>query len=314
MTSEKKDKSISIVIPCFNEAENILPIWSSLTGELNDRTFECVFVDDGSDDDTFSLIKTLSREDDRIKYVRLSRNFGHQCALMAGLQYADGDAVITMDADLQHPVSLIPTLIEKWESGYDVVNAKRLYVHNGRSFFKRVSSRLFSRILSFLSDLDVEEGVADFRLLDRRVVDVLMDNKETDVFIRGMIRWYGFAQTTVEYDEASRHSGETKYTLGKMFVFSLNGITAFSIRPLRLSILFAVIVSFLCLAEIVYALYSLLVVGSAVSGWTSLIIVVSFIGAMCLLVLGVTGEYIGRIFMQVKERPLYIVSETNVKT
>ena len=304
-------KMISIVIPCFNESGNILALYSELSSILSKCSYECFFVDDGSSDGTLNKIKEVASIDPRVKYVSFSRNFGHQNALLAGIRYANGDAVITMDADLQHPVSAIPTLLEKWQEGFDVVNTRRCRTRDA-GFFKVITSRVFYRLMNYLTELDFSDGFADFRLLDSKVVDIIKRSEESDVFIRGMVRWLGFQQTIVDYTADKRHSGETKYGLKNMIRFSLNGMTSFSIRPLRLSIVLSAILAILCLLEIFYALYTLLIVGTAVSGWTSIVILISIIGAMTLLMLGVVGEYVGRTFMQVKRRPAYIVSETNL--
>ncbi len=305
-------KMISIVIPCFNESGNILALYSELSSILANCYYECIFVDDGSSDDTLIKIKEIATRNSRVKYLSFSRNFGHQNALLAGIRYANGDAVITMDADMQHPVSAIPMLLEKWHAGFDVVNTKRLDIDNGTGIIKKMSSKLFYRAMNYITDFDMSDGFADFRLLDRRVVEVIKSCKEADIFIRGLVKWYGFRQAMVAYCAEKRHSGETKYTLRRMVLFSLNGLTAFSIRPLRLSIVLSAMLAVFCSMEIIYALYTLLIKGTAVSGWTSTVILISIIGAMTLLMLGVVGEYIGRTFMQCKGRPQYIVTETNI--
>lgn len=302
---------VSVVIPCFNEAGNILALYSELSDKLKGCNAEYIFIDDGSTDGTLDTIKDLSAKDSQVKYISFSRNFGHQNALMAGLRNAHGAAVVTIDADLQHPASLIPRLLEKWQEGFDVVNTRRLRTKNA-GLFKSITSKMFYRMMSYLTDMDFSDGFADFRLLGRKVVDAIKDTGESEVFIRGMVKWYGFRQTVIEYNAGKRFSGETKYTLRNMILFSLNGLTSFSIRPLRLSIVLSALLAMLCLAEICYALYTLLIVGTAVSGWTSTVILISVIGAMTLLMLGIVGEYVGRTFMQCKGRPLYIVRETNL--
>lgn len=305
-------KMISIVIPCFNESGNIPMLYSELSSILTPFSHEYIFVDDGSSDETLKTIKLLAKDDSQVKYLSFSRNFGQQSALLAGMRYATGDAVITMDADLQHPATLIPLLIKKWNEGFEVVNTMRLDTDNGIGFFKRLSSKAFYRLMNYVTDLGMSDGCADFRLLDGKIVEIIRQSKESDIFIRGLIKWYGFKQAEITYHAERRQSGETKYTLKRMVLFSLNGLTAFSIRPLRLSIVLSALLSILCSMEIIYALYTLLVKGTAVSGWTSIVILISIIGAMTLLMLGIIGEYVGRTFMQGKGRPAYIVSETNL--
>lgn len=301
---------ISIVVPCYNEEGNVGVLCSELKHHLAPFPYELIFVDDGSSDTTLSKIKQLEAEDKTIKHLSLSRNFGHQKALIAGLRNAKGDAVIMMDADLQHPASVIPKLTEKWQEGYDVVNTHRKS-SCGTNWFKRATSHIFYRLIGYLTDLKMSNGFADFRLLDRRVVDFIKNSKEEDIFIRGLVCWYGFRQAIIDYDADKRFSGKTKYSFGKMLMLSMNGITAFSIRPLRLSLLLASILVLFCLAEIIYALYIWITHG-AVSGWTSTVILISLIGAMNMLMLGIIGEYVGRTFMQSKGRPMYIISEWNI--
>lgn len=306
-----RQKRISIVIPCLNEAGNIPALYSELSRILSFCSYECIFVDDGSSDETLNIIKQYARTDSRVKYLSFSRNFGHQNALLAGMRYATGEAIITMDADLQHPISLLPQLLKKWNEGFYVVNTRRCRTKNA-GFLKVITSKVFYRLMNYLTDMDFSEGFADFRLLDRKAVDVIAQTNESDVFIRGMVKWLGFQQAVVNYNADKRYSGETKYGVKKMIWFSLNGLTSFSIRPLRLSMALSALLAMLCLLEICYALYTLLIVGTIVSGWTSIVIILSIIGAMALLMLGVVGEYVGRMFMQVKGRPAYIVSESNM--
>lgn len=301
---------LSIVIPCLNEAGNIDTLYAAICSSIQGEDFECLFVDDGSSDDTLARIKLLSENDERVRYISFARNFGQQKAILAGMQRARGAAVVTMDADMQHSPGLLPRMIAQWREGYWVVNTQRMDtvgIGGGKRFF----SRVFYRLMNYLTAMPMTAGCADFRLMDRRVVDLLCRCPERDLFLRGMIAWCGFPQTVIRYQAAARHSGQTKYNFRRMLSLSADAITAFSVRPLRLSILLSALLVVLCLTEILYAFYVLWIAGDAISGWTSIVILISLIGAMILLMLGVVGEYVGRIFMQGKQRPPYIVIETN---
>ena len=310
MNNRKTD--ISIVIPCCNEAGNILALYSQLTALLSTiiPNYECIFVDDGSTDNTLAEIKSLCESHPPIKYISFSRNFGHQKALRAGLDASSGDAVITMDADLQHPVRLIPSLIDHWRAGVDIVNTMRTDAGT-TGIFKRMTSALFYHVMNFLTGQDIKKGSADFRLMDRKVVDILCRNKEDDLFLRGMIGWCGFRQTVIDYTADERHSGKTKYSLCKMMKLAVDGITSFTIKPLRLAIVLSAVFALLGCIETGYVVYVACFTEKAVSGWSSLAILISIQGAAVLLMLGIIGEYVGRTFMQGKRRPVYIVSETN---
>jgi len=301
---------IAVVIPCFNEEGNIGMLFSRLHECLRDYSYECIFVDDGSTDGSLEEIKKLSNSTDQIKYISFSRNFGHQKALLAGIRYTQADAVIMMDADMQQPVSVLPILIDRWRNGYEVVNTIRTR-SAGKGFMKRLTSRLFYSFFDWVTHLDLKNGSAEFRLIDRHVVSILQQSKEENLFLRGMICWCGFRQTWVEYEEDLRFSGKTKYSLSKMLRLSVDGITSFSIRPLRLAMILSALCAIFALIEIIYVLYIAFFTNDAVSGWSSLAILISILGAINLLLMGFIGEYIGRIFIQGKGRPAYIIKETN---
>ena len=252
----------------------------------------------------------MSQEDERINYLSFSKNFGHQNALKAGLDHAKGDCVISLDADMQHPPSLIPTLLQRWEEGYDVVYTVR---NEGAdiSVFKKRSANIFYRTLNWLSEVDVEVGTPDFRLLSRPVLEVLKNLNEYDLFFRGLVKWVGFKQIAVEYEQQERFAGKSKYTIKKMMSFALQGITSFSIRPLYAAAYLGFFISLLSLLYIPYALYSYYF-GFTISGWTSVIVTIAFFGGLQLTILGIIGIYLGKLFMQSKGRPLYIVKETNL--
>jgi len=300
--------SISIVIPAFNEEENISNISNKLIIILNKITtnYEILFVNDGSTDSSEQILDKLNKNNQKIRYISLSRNFGHQAALQAGLNYASGDAVITMDCDLQHPPELIPEMIQKWESGFKVVNAIRKYTLK-TSFFKRISSYFYYRLFNSLTNLSIIPGSADFKLYDKTVVEKLNSLKENARFLRGLSVWIGFDQTNVYYTAKDRASGETKYSFPKMIRLALDGITSFSNFPLRIAVYFGFTICFLSFLYFIYVLYIKLFTSSAVPGWTSLITLVLFLGGVQLITIGVVGIYIGKIFEEVKQRPLYVI-------
>jgi polyisoprenyl-phosphate glycosyltransferase len=304
------NRLLSIVIPVYQEAENLVPLHERLRRVLASipmRT-EILFVDDGSVDSSAEIIKELGQTDPSVKLLSFSRNFGHQIAVTAGLDYCRGDAVIVMDADMQHPPELIPTLLEQWKAGYDVVYTIRQDTADA-SFSKRLTSWLFYEVLAFLSSVKVPHGSADFRLMDRRAVEALRLLREKDRFVRGLVPWIGFKQVGVPYVAPERHAGRTKYTFFKMLQFAMNGVASLSYFPLRLSFFMGLSISFL---GFLYALYALAVFvkGEAVTGWTSLLVVILLLGGVQLTMLGLVGEYIGRIYNEVKDRPLYIIGET----
>ncbi|MEG1729557.1 MAG: glycosyltransferase family 2 protein [Bacteroidaceae bacterium] len=303
----------SVVIPCYNEAENILVLYEQLLMVFMDLgvTYECVFVDDGSDDGTLDIIKEIAETNSNLKYISFSRNFGHQKALIAGLCVARGEGVITMDADLQHPVRILPRFLDLWKEGYEVVNTLRTDKKSlGR--FKRTTSALFYSVMNLLTGLKLQQGSADFRLLDAKVVAIIRESKEDNLFLRGMICWYGFKQTNIVYQADERHAGTTKFSLCKMMSLALNGVTSFTIKPLRLATVLAGCFALFSLIEIGYVFYTACFTHHAVSGWSSLAILISLLGAVTLLMLGIVGEYVGRAFMQGKGRAAYIIAQTNV--
>jgi dolichol-phosphate mannosyltransferase len=240
----------------------------------------------------------------------LSRNFGHQNALKAGLDLAGGDAVIMMDGDMQHPPALIPILLEQWEAGNDIVYTIRKD-HQDMPMMKRKTSNMFYNLINNLSDIELEQGTADFRLMDRRVVDVFREFKETDLFLRGLVKWMGFKQSGIEYEPAERLKGKSKYTMKKMIRFALQGITSFSTKPLYIATYLGMSFSLISLLYVPYIIYSYYF-GQAISGWTSIIATIAFFGGLQLMILGIIGMYLGKLFLQSKQRPHYIVKETNL--
>src|SRR5271166_2226857 len=299
---------VSVVIPLLNEAGCLPKLHHELRSVCDPLPyqFEFVFVDDGSTDRTVESLSHLRRSDERVCYLRLSRNFGHQSALSAGLAHASGDAVIMMDADLQHPPSLITTLLDRWRAGYDIVNTVRVETEDITKS-KKILSTLFYRVFNLLANVEIEPGNADFRLMSRAAVDVLNELPERHRFLRGLIPWIGFRQTRVEYQAPARWAGQSKYTFLKNIRFALEGITAFSFFPLRLVTMFGSLIAVSSLVYGLAAVGSLWLGGRNVPGWTSLLCSVLFFGGSQLVVLGIIGEYQGRTLEQVKGRPLYIV-------
>jgi glycosyltransferase involved in cell wall biosynthesis len=306
-------RKISVVIPSFNEEGNIEVLATRLINVLKTvpYSYEVIFVDDGSSDGTLERLKTLSGLDNNLFYLELSRNFGHQNALKAGYDYADGDCVISMDGDMQHPPELIPQFLEKWEEGYDVVYTCREY-QDEATIFKQKTSDLFYKMMNSLSDTKLEKGTADFRLIDRSVANVLTSLNENGLFIRGLVKWLGFKQFAIHYQCEARFSGKSKYNLKKMVKFAVQGITAFSVRPLYMATGIGLFFSVVAVLYIPYILISYFT-GHVVSGWTSILATVVFFGGIQLMVLGIIGMYLGKLFMQSKQRPNYIIRSTNLQ-
>lgn len=305
-------KTVAIVVPVYNEEGNILPLVHALEETMQPLPYSwhLLLIDDGSSDDTLRVIMDVARMKSHVKYISLSRNSGHQTALKAGIDHALADCMISMDGDLQHPPSLIPEMLACWSSGYEVVYTLRAE-QKGLSFFKRKTSALFYRLLGMLSNLELEQGSADFRLLDRKVVEQLSAMRETDLFIRGLVKWVGFRQKSITYEPLERKNGQSKYSIGKMTRLALQGITSFSTKPLYLAAYIGLFFAFASLAYIPYVLYSYWK-GIAVSGWISLIVTIAFFGGLQLMILGILGLYLGKLFMQSKGRPLYIIDKTNL--
>jgi dolichol-phosphate mannosyltransferase len=306
------NKKISIVVPVCNEQGNIPVLVNALQEVLASVTYpyKIIFVDDGSSDDTLAILKQRASIDSSIFYISLSRNFGHQNALKAGLDIADGDAVIMMDGDMQHPPELIPVMLEMWENGNDIVYTIRKD-HKDLPMMKRKTSTMFYNLINNLSDIELEQGTADFRLMDKKVVAIFKDFKETDLFLRGLVKWMGFQQAGIEYEPAQRTQGKSKYTLKKMIRFALQGITSFSTKPLYIATYLGFSFSLVSLLYIPYIGYSYYF-GHVISGWTSMIATIAFFGGLQLMILGIIGMYLGKLFLQSKQRPHYIVKESNI--
>jgi len=309
--AQRKPKVVSIAIPVYNEVENIPILYNHLKPVLQKLpfAFEIIFVDDGSDDGSYAAVQKLREQDHRIKAISFSRNFGHQAALTAGLQHATGDAVITMDGDLQHPPSLIPTLIEKWQKGYQIVFTVRESTAD-ESFFKKLTSKLFYRIMAASSKTPVQPFGADFRLLDRKVVTNLNMLEEHDRFLRGLIGWVGFSSIGVPFTADARTAGTSKYSTRKMIKFAFDAILSFSATPLHLVTLLGLFVSVLSFVYGAYSLYAFFFTDRTIPGWTSLLVTILFLGGVQLISIGFLGEYLLRVYNETKRRPLYIIKDS----
>jgi len=302
---------LSFVLPAHNEAGNVAAMAARLAEIARPLgTAEIIFVDDGSTDGTLAEIRALAGKDKAVRYVSFTRNFGHQAALRAGLRHARGRAVVLMDCDFEHPPETVPALFEEWRRGAKVVVTQRAETAAATSPFKRFTSRLFYRVLGAIGDVRIEPGSADFLLLDRAAVDVINSFRDHDLFLRGLVRWLGFPVASVSYTQGSRQEGETKYTFRRMIDFAASGIIAHSVRPLRLAIHLALIFAAVGALLVIYSIVSFLWIDRTAVGWTSLMSAIAILGAGQLLVLGIIGEYIGRILRETLGWPVYIVAES----
>ena len=301
---------ISIVIPMYFEEEVAQECYNRITAVMNSNhyNYELVFVNDGSTDRTLEILEQLAMNDNRTKVISFARNFGHQIAVTAGIDYAKGDAIVIIDADLQDPPEVIPELVNKWLEGFDVVYAKRKK-RKGETWFKLLTAKYFYKFLNYMSDIDIPKDTGDFRLIDRKVAAVFRKMTEKNRFVRGMFSWIGFSQTYIEYERDERFAGETKYPFKKMIKFASDGIIAFSSKPLKLVMTLG---SASVLVSIIVLLYSILtrLFGHEVQpGWASIMVAITFFSGIQLLGLGIVGQYIARIYDESKNRPIYIVKD-----
>ncbi|ODP26170.1 Glycosyltransferase AglD [Paenibacillus nuruki] len=307
-------KKITILIPAYNEEAVLYELYNRLINTIEKNTkcydFELLFVNDGSKDNTVNIIKKLKSEDDRVSFIDLSRNFGKEIAMMAGFDYSKGDALIIIDADLQDPPELIPQMIELWEQGYDDVFAKR-NSREGESFFKKWTSEAFYRLLQKLTRIPIQQDTGDFRLLDKRCIEALKLLRETQRYTKGMFSWIGFNKKEILFDRDARFAGETKWNYFKLFELAIEGITSFTITPLRFSAAFGSIISLCAFIYMIWVIIKTLIYGNPVEGYPSLMTVILFIGGIQLISLGIIGEYLGRVFNETKRRPLYFINEYN---
>jgi dolichol-phosphate mannosyltransferase len=305
---------ISVVLPVYNEEQSLYGFVEHLMTILDQsgETFEILFINDGSQDRSFEIIQKLSQRFEQCKYVNLSRNFGHQIAITAGIDFARGERIVLMDSDGQDPPSEILNLHSKMDEGFDVVYAKRK-TRGEEGFLKKWTAGMFYRMLNRITTVPIPMDVGDFRIINRKVVNALQTMPEKQRFLRGQISWLGFRQTFIEYDRENRMAGETKYTYKKMMRLALDGITSFSNWPLRLATISGFVCAFIGFLLILYTLYSRYITQEYEPGWASLMITLVFIGGIQLIGIGIIGEYIGRINENVKNRPLYVVDETNTE-
>ena len=300
---------LSVVVPVFNESGNIDVLVAALTEELRrlDLTSEIILVDDGSRDTTWSEIVAAAESHEGVRGLSLSRNFGHQNALFAGLHFASGQAIITMDGDLQHPPSLIPQMVAKWRAGCKVVETSRIDSEDTTAF-KRVTSRWFYKMFSWLSGIPMSKGSSDFRLIDRQVMKAMTEMRDADLFLRGMTYWVGFPRTTISYQAGKRHSGTTKFSLGRMIRFAVSSLLSFSSVPLRLGIWVGIATSLLAFAELAYII-SVFLRGGSVPGWASTLTLMSFMFGILFVLIGLLGGYLASIFEMLKNRPRFLINE-----
>ncbi|WJH35591.1 glycosyltransferase family 2 protein [Paenibacillus sp. CC-CFT747] len=300
----------SVIVPMYNEEAVIEETYRRLKKVMSGTgaSYELLFVNDGSRDRCPAIIRDYAYWDDTVKLIDFSRNFGHQIAITAGMDYAEGEAVIIIDADLQDPPELIYDMIAKWREGYEVVYAQRMK-RNGETWFKKSSASLFYRLLRASTEIDIPVDTGDFRLMDRKVVEEMKKLPENNRFVRGLVSWVGFRQTSVEYERDERLAGETKYPLKRMIKLCLDGITSFSIKPLKLSGYLGALLSASGFLYLLYVLYLAVFTDETLRGWASLVSVMLLFNGFILLMLGIMGEYIGRIYDETKGRPLYVVRE-----
>ncbi len=309
-------EKISVIVPCLNE-EDSLPFFyeeiNRVSKEMNDIDFEFLFIDDGSKDQTLSLLKDLSQKDERIKYIAFSRNFGKEAAIYAGLKNSSGDYVVIMDADLQDPPSLLPEMLQAIkEEGYDSAATRRV-TRKGEPPVRSFFARLFYRLMNHISDANIMDGARDYRLMNRKMVDAILSMCEYNRFSKGIFGWIGFDTKWIEYENVERVAGKTKWSFWKLFKYSLEGITAFSVEPLQIASIFGVFFSFIALIMIIVIIIRTLVFGDPTSGWPSLVCIIMLIGGIQLLCIGILGQYLAKTYLETKHRPIYISKETNIK-
>jgi dolichol-phosphate mannosyltransferase len=302
--------NLSVVVPCYNEGTVMNELYrrvKKVCDKLNLNHYEIILVNDGSRDNTWKMIKDLSDQDPNIVGICLSRNFGHQYSLSAGLEFSRGERILILDADLQDPPELLPEMMKLMDEGADVVYGKRIQ-RKGESFLKRFTASFFYRIFFHITDVDIPRDTGDFRLMSKRVKDILLKMPEHHRFIRGMVSWIGFKQIPLDYIREKRYAGKTKYTWKKMITFALDAVTSFSISPLRVATYISFIFACFAIASIGYVVFSWILLDTF-PGWASTVFIISVLGAIQLFVFGIIGEYVGRIYMESKKRPKYVVSE-----
>lgn len=310
---EENKKLVTILVPAYNEEEVLYMLYERLRTLMDDTTaydFEVLLVNDGSKDKTLQIMQELREKDKRINYLNLSRNFGKETAMIAGLDYCKGDAVIIIDADLQDPPELIPEMLQYWEEGYDDVYAKRKS-REGESFLKKFTSKMYYKVLQAFTKIEIQKDTGDFRLLDRRCVEALKSMRESQRYTKGLFSWIGYNKKEILYDRDPRAAGKTKWNYGKLINLSIDGITSFTTSPLRWAAIIGVLVSLIGFIYMIFIIVKTIVSGIDVPGYASTMVVILFLGGIQLIFLGVIGEYLGRAFNEGKHRPLYFVERYN---
>lgn len=308
-------KLLSILIPCFNEAQNIKKIIDEIDHVFKnvDFLYEIILIDDGSRDSSIQVINEIVLHNNKIKFIEFSRNFGKDFALKAGIDFSQADAIVMIDADMQHPPSLILQMIEKWNEGFEVVYAFRSVNNPDASLIKQFFSKAFYKLINLLSDINLENGIADYRLIDKKVIASLKKIDENELFLRGMVKWIGFKQIGIPYKPDQRFTGKTTYSTKSLFKLAIHGITSFSTKPLYFSIFLGLSISFIAFVLYIFYVFYSIYFGHAISGWASVIFTIVLFGGLNLIVLGIIGVYVGKLFMQSKNRPNYIIRNTNIQ-
>src|SRR3989344_778353 len=305
MKASYHNKLISVIVPVLNEENNIPVLYGELVTNLKPFHYEMIFVNDGSSDGSEEAISNLRKKDKNVKFINLSRNFGHQIAITCGIDFAQGDAAVIIDADLQDPPEIIPLMIKKWREGFDVVYAVRK-VREGESILKKLTASIFYRLMRILSGTKIPLDTGDFRLISKKVILVLRKTREYQRFMRGLVSWVGFSQCGIEFTRDKRFSGKTKYPLFSMIKFAIDGILSFSLMPLRIVSIMGIVTVAILLILLIYSLYRT-ITGQTVPGWASTTVIILFLGSIQLISIGIIGEYLGRVYEEVKRRPLYII-------
>ena len=309
-------ETISVIVPCYNEQESLPYFYKEIdkvSKEMKEVSFEFIFVNDGSKDKTLSILKEYASRDERVKYISFSRNFGKEAAIYAGFEACKGDYVTLMDADLQDPPSLLPTMYKAIkEEGYDSVATRRA-TRKGEPPVRSFFAKMFYKIINRISDADIVDGARDYRLMSRAMVDTILSMGEYNRFSKGIFGWIGFDTKWIEYENVERVAGETKWSFWKLFKYSLEGITAFSIEPLQIASVFGIIFSFIALIMIIVIIVRTLIFGDPTSGWPSLVCIIMLIGGIQLICIGILGQYLSKTYLETKHRPIYVTKETNIK-
>jgi len=305
-----KEPSISIVAPVFNEEENIEEFFLRVKKVLDKetKTWEIIFVDDGSSDKSIEILAQLNENDGKVKIISLSRNFGKELAMTAGLDFADNDVIVPIDSDLQDPPELIPQMVELWKEGFDVVLAVRSK-RNNESWLKKKTAELFYKFIGNITEIRIPKNTGDFRLIDRHVLSSIKELRETQRFMKGIFSWVGYKTTSISYERDSRYAGKTKWNYWKLWNFAIEGITSFSTLPLRLATYIGLIISLSSLVYLISIIYKVITNGVDVPGYASTLTIILFLGGVILFFMGIIGEYVGRIYIEVKNRPLYIIRD-----